>query len=196
MQAEVLARVRVRSLGFVGIDACSPREVRLALDHGWTAEEIQPPGRTCLTETSTRPFDRRPHQRRPAVPARSVRSPGARVDGRDPREPAGRGRHAQGWPGCTPGAIGRRSSGSSTSSSTMPSISHGRTISRSTRFTFTSARVCSPTPYRRSRWPSAAGLMTERLVAAGHPMSGRHGGFRRPVRRAGEPLDVKAYADV
>lgn len=30
----------VRGLGSVGIDACSPGEVRYALDHGWTPEEI------------------------------------------------------------------------------------------------------------------------------------------------------------
>jgi diaminopimelate decarboxylase len=35
---EVLAFVR--DLGFVGVDACSPGEVRLALDHGWSADEI------------------------------------------------------------------------------------------------------------------------------------------------------------
>ena len=35
---EVLAFVR--GLGFVGIDACSPGEVRFALEHGWSVEEI------------------------------------------------------------------------------------------------------------------------------------------------------------
>ncbi|MGH2636251.1 MAG: diaminopimelate decarboxylase, partial [Actinomycetota bacterium] len=35
---EVLAFVR--RLGYVGIDACSPGEVRHALDHGWTTDEI------------------------------------------------------------------------------------------------------------------------------------------------------------
>jgi diaminopimelate decarboxylase len=39
----------VRDLGYVGIDACSPREVRLALDHGWTPEEISFTG-TNLSE--------------------------------------------------------------------------------------------------------------------------------------------------
>jgi diaminopimelate decarboxylase len=39
----------VRNLGFVGIDACSPREVRLALDHGWGPEEISFTG-TNLSE--------------------------------------------------------------------------------------------------------------------------------------------------
>ena len=39
----------VRDLGYVGIDACSPREVRLALDHGWTLEEISFTG-TNLSE--------------------------------------------------------------------------------------------------------------------------------------------------
>ena len=37
-EPEVLAFVR--SLGSVGIDACSPGEVRHALDHGWEADEI------------------------------------------------------------------------------------------------------------------------------------------------------------
>ena len=37
-EPEVLAFVR--SLGSVGIDACSPGEVRHALDHGWAADEI------------------------------------------------------------------------------------------------------------------------------------------------------------
>ena len=35
---EVLAFVR--SLGSVGIDACSPGEVRHALEHGWSVDEI------------------------------------------------------------------------------------------------------------------------------------------------------------
>ncbi|MGH2591029.1 MAG: diaminopimelate decarboxylase, partial [Actinomycetota bacterium] len=37
-EPEVLAFVR--TLGFVGIDACSPGEVRHALEHGWAPEEI------------------------------------------------------------------------------------------------------------------------------------------------------------
>jgi diaminopimelate decarboxylase len=37
-EPEVLAFVR--ALGFVGIDACSPGEVRHALEHGWAPEEI------------------------------------------------------------------------------------------------------------------------------------------------------------
>jgi diaminopimelate decarboxylase len=44
---EVLAFVR--RLGFVGIDACSPGEVRHALEHGWTAAEISYTG-TNLSE--------------------------------------------------------------------------------------------------------------------------------------------------
>ena len=39
---EVLAFVR--RLGVVGIDACSPGEVRHALEHGWTADEISVTG--------------------------------------------------------------------------------------------------------------------------------------------------------
>jgi diaminopimelate decarboxylase len=35
---EVLAFVR--GLGFVGVDACSPGEVRVALEHGWAPDEI------------------------------------------------------------------------------------------------------------------------------------------------------------
>jgi diaminopimelate decarboxylase len=44
---EVLAFVR--RLGFVGIDACSPGEVRHALEHGWSAGEISYTG-TNLSE--------------------------------------------------------------------------------------------------------------------------------------------------
>lgn len=46
-EPEVLAFVR--RLGFVGIDACSPGEVRLALDQGWTPEQISFTG-TNLSE--------------------------------------------------------------------------------------------------------------------------------------------------
>jgi diaminopimelate decarboxylase len=39
----------VRELGFVGLDVCSPGELRLALEHGWTAEEMSFTG-TNLSE--------------------------------------------------------------------------------------------------------------------------------------------------
>ncbi|HET9724660.1 MAG TPA: diaminopimelate decarboxylase [Actinomycetota bacterium] len=44
----------VRGLGVVGIDACSPGEVRHALDHGWTPDEISYTG----TNVSERDLDR------------------------------------------------------------------------------------------------------------------------------------------
>jgi diaminopimelate decarboxylase len=43
----------VRSLGFVGIDACSPGEVLHAMEHGWAADEISYTG----TNVSERDFD-------------------------------------------------------------------------------------------------------------------------------------------
>jgi diaminopimelate decarboxylase len=43
----------IRELGFVGIDACSPGEVRHAIEHGWTADEISYTG----TNVSERDID-------------------------------------------------------------------------------------------------------------------------------------------
>lgn len=43
----------VRALGTVGIDACSPQEVRLVLEHGWEAEEVSYTG----TNVSERDLD-------------------------------------------------------------------------------------------------------------------------------------------
>jgi diaminopimelate decarboxylase len=45
---------RLRSAGFLGIDACSPNEVSLALESGWKAEEISYTG----TNLSPRDLDR------------------------------------------------------------------------------------------------------------------------------------------
>jgi diaminopimelate decarboxylase len=43
----------IRALGFVGVDACSPGEVRHAIEHGWTADEISYTG----TNVSERDMD-------------------------------------------------------------------------------------------------------------------------------------------
>jgi diaminopimelate decarboxylase len=52
-QRDPAAMAFVRRLGTVGIDACSPGEVRAALDHGWRADEISYTG----TNVSERDLD-------------------------------------------------------------------------------------------------------------------------------------------
>ena len=81
----------VRGLRTVGIDACSPGEVRHALEHGWAPERDLVHRHEPVGARRGRPArDGRAREPRPALAARPLGEASSGVDRRDPREPSSR----------------------------------------------------------------------------------------------------------
>ena len=197
-EPEVLAFVR--SLGFVGIDACSPREVRLALDHGWAAEEISFTG----TNLSDRDLD--------AILPTGVhinvdllsqldrygrRAPGSTVGIRvNPRAGAA----------SRPGLAGLYTGGHRPSKFGIlqEQLDDALEIARTHDLTIDTVHLHVGRGVLTDALPAfemaveRAVPMAERLVAAGHAISEVNvgGGLGVPYDTGQEPLDVHAYADV
>jgi diaminopimelate decarboxylase len=199
-QREPVVLAFVRSLGFVGIDACSPREVRLALDQGWTAEEISFTG----TNLSDRDLD--------AILPTGVhinvdllsqldrygrRAPGSTVGIRvNPRAGAA----------SRPGLAGLYTGGHRPSKFGIlqEQFDDALEIARTHDLTIDTVHLHVGRGVLTDALPAfeiavkRAVPMAERLVAAGHPISEVNvgGGLGVPHDTEQEPLDVHAYADV
>jgi diaminopimelate decarboxylase len=197
-EPEVLAFVR--GLGFVGIDVCSPREVRLALDHGWTPEEISFTG----TNLSDRDLD--------AIVPTGVH---VNVDLLSQLDRFGR------WaPGSTvgirvnprAGAASRPELAGLYTGGHRPSkfgilqeqLDDALAIARKHDLTIDTVHLHVGRGVLTDALPAfelaveRAVPMAERLVAAGHPIAevNAGGGLGVPYDAVQAPLDVDAYAEV
>ena len=190
----------VRDLGYVGIDACSPREVRLALDHGWKPEEISFTG----TNLSERDLDG-------VVPTGvhvnvdllsqldryGRRAPGSAVGIRvNPR--AG----AASRPGLADLYTGRhRPSKFGILQEQLDDaiqIARKHDLTVDTIHLHVGRSMLSDALPDLDRAVERAVSMAERLIDAGHPIAevNAGGGLGIPHDAEQQPLDVDAYADV
>jgi len=195
---EVLAFVR--GLGAVGIDACSPREVHHALEHGWSVGEISFTGTNLSAADVDALLDAGVHVNLDLLSQLDRwgrRAPGTTVGIRvNPRAGAA----------SRPGLAGLYTGGHRPSKFGIlqEQLDDALEIARTHDLTIDTVHLHVGRGVLTDALPAfemaveRAVPMAERLVAAGHPISEVNvgGGLGVPHDTGQEPLDVQAYADV